>query len=72
MITIREKTIDEKIAEIEDKYNPKFEATKERLVAVILSDGMGQDSKTIDAKNEYRILSNQKESEIMEVLGGLE
>ena len=72
MITIREKTIDEKIAEIEDKYNAKFQATEKRLIAVILSDGIGQNGKTIDAQNEYRILADQKESEIMEVLGGLE
>ena len=72
MITIREKTIDEKIAEIEDRYNAKFQATEKRLMAVILSDGIGKDGKTIDAQNEYRILADQKESEIMEVLGGLE
>ena len=71
MITIREKTIEEKIAEIEESYNVKFEALQKRLNNVLLADGVNQDAKTIILQNEYNELSAQKDLEILELLGGI-
>ena len=71
MITIREKTIDEKIAEIEELYNPKFEALQKRLNNVFLAVGINQDAKTVILQNEYKELSAQKDLEILELLGGI-
>ena len=71
MITIREKTIEEKIAEIEESYNVKFEALQKRLNNVLLADSINQDAKTIILQNEYKELSTHKDLEILELLGGI-
>lgn len=71
MITIREKTIEEKIAEIEESYSIKFDSLQKRLNAVFLSDGLDQDAKTVILQNEYKDLSTQKDLEILEVFGGI-
>ena len=71
MITIREKTIDEKIVEIESSYSIKFDSLQKRLNAVFLSDGLDQDAKTIILQNEYKELSSQKDLEILAILGGI-
>ena len=64
-------TIDEQIALIESKYNVKFETLQQRLNNVLLSDGLDQDAKTIILQNEYKDLSNQKDLEILALLGGI-
>ena len=71
MITIREKTIEEKIAEIEESYSIKFEALQKRLNTVLLAVGINQDAKTVILQNEYKELSEQKDLELLEVLGGI-
>ena len=62
---------DEKIILIEETYNTKFKALQDRLNAVLLSDGIDQEAKTIILKNEYKELSTQKDLEILEVLGDI-
>lgn len=64
------KTLEEQIAEIEVKYHPKFQACKERLLSIILSDDLTQDSKTIEAQDEYKSISDQMDMEIIELMGG--
>lgn len=71
MITIREKTIDEKIAEIEQSYGIKFEALQKRLNNVFLADGINHFAKTVILQNEYKELSTQKDLELLELLGGI-
>lgn len=70
MITIREKTIDEKIAEIEEKYRLKLEAQESLITKIIAADGVNQTTKIEQAQIEYNSLSNQKDLEILEILGG--
>jgi hypothetical protein len=72
VITIREKTIEEKIEEIEKKYDSKFEVLQKRFNNVFLSDGIDQEAKTIILQNEYKEISDQKDLEILEVFGGIE
>ena len=64
-------TIDERIMKIEESYNVKFEALQKRLNNVLLSDGVDQETKTIILQNEYKDLSNQKDLEILKLLGGM-
>lgn len=65
-------TIDEKIIKIEELYTVKFDSLQKRLNAVLLSDGIDQETKTIILQNEYKELSTQKDLEILSLLGGIE
>jgi len=62
-------TLDEQIADIEVKYKIKFDACAQRFLSITLSDGDNQSSKTVEAQNEYKSLSDQMELEIIELLG---
>lgn len=64
-------TLDEQIVQIEETYNDKFNALEKRLNAVLLSDGIDQEAKTIILQNEYKELSTQKDLEILELFGGI-
>ena len=65
------KTIDGQILDIELKYNAKFEILQQRLNNVLLSYGIDQEAKIIIIQNEYKELSDQKDLEILELLGGM-
>ena len=64
-------TIDELILLIEETYNIKFNTLQQRLNNVLLSDGLDKEAKIIIIQNEYKELSDQKDLEILELLGGI-
>ena len=64
-------TLDEQIMQIEESYNVKFEALQKRLNTVLLAVGINQDAKTVILQNEYKELSEQKDLELLELLGGI-
>lgn len=72
MITIREKTIDEKLTEIELKYQSKFDAQEKLIMRTIASNHINQEAKVIIYQNSYNELADQKDLEILELLGGVE
>lgn len=61
---------DEKIILIEEKYEQKFDAQLKLIMKTIASDGVNQEAKITIFQNEYNDLANQKDLEIIEVLGG--
>lgn len=71
IITLREKSIDEKIADIDAKYLPRFNAYKELATTILASDGTNQAERIVSLQNEYNALSDQKDLEIIEVMGGV-
>ena len=68
---VKRESLFEKIAEIEESYSIKFEALQKRLNTVLLAVGINQDAKTVILQNEYKELSEQKDLELLEVLGGI-
>lgn len=71
VVTIREKTIDEKISDIELKYKDRLEAKEKLVLKAMASDGSDQTEKVIIYQNEYNQLANQQDTEILEILGGV-
>ena len=43
-----------------------------RASTIILADGAEQDTKTVSIQQEYRLLCDQMDMEILELLGGIE
>jgi hypothetical protein len=70
-ITIREKTLEEKISDIEAKYLPRFNAYKELATTILASDGTNQAERIVALQVEYNALSDQKDLEIIEAMGGI-
>lgn len=64
------KTTEDRIEDIERKYQIKFDGLAQRLNVVTLSDGTTQESKTIETQNEYLQLSDQKDLEILSLFEG--
>ena len=64
-------SLDEQIALIETKYSVYFASVEKRFNATFLSDGINQEAKTIILQNEYKELSDQKDLEILNLLGGI-
>lgn len=62
---------DEKIILIEEKYEQKFDAQLKLIMKTIASNSVNKDEKITIFQNEYNELSNQKDLEIIELLGGI-
>lgn len=72
MITVnQEKVLEKQIAVIEAKYEAKFASLKDRLMVVIAADGVTQDPNTAAIRTEWQAAADEKEAEIMALLGGM-
>ena len=64
-------TLDERLALLEEKYEEKF-ATQEKLIMrTIASNHLDQEAKKIIYQNAFNELADQKDLEILEILGGI-
>ena len=64
IITLREKTIDEKAEVINSKYQPKIDFYKDLLVTAIAADGVVQQARVTDYQTKYKALLLQKNTEL--------
>jgi len=74
IITIKPRplpTIEEKLAEIEERYKLKFDAYQSLILTYILADGPDQESKIAVTQVDYQATSDQKDLEIIELFGGM-
>lgn len=66
-----ELTIEERIANIETKYEVKFAALRVRITNVLLADGLTEDPKRTALAAEWQSEQDARDLEILELLGGM-
>ncbi|WP_027366926.1 hypothetical protein [Desulfocurvibacter africanus] len=62
--------LDAQIAAIDARYESKFAALKDRLIIVLAADGTNQAAKTAEIQADWQTLVDQKDLEIIQLLGG--
>jgi hypothetical protein len=61
-------TTEQKIQAIEEKYKPKFDSFEKSITRIMLADGSNQGIKIEEIQNQYKVMSDQMDLEITEVL----
>lgn len=64
IITIRAKTYDEQMAEIEAKYAPKLAVYTDLIIKAMAVDGPSQSTKIATFSTKYNELISQKNAEV--------